>query len=110
MTWRTFFRLVPGRGIRDPVAAWLTGKGIDHQVRRAHQPGVHGRGGLERQEFVHQRRVNTAAKLGHALGQHELPWGAVDLDVPNPPCLPHRQIGPQLVTALFLRAVQLMVE
>jgi hypothetical protein len=102
--------LIQGRGIVDPLAALLTGEGINHHVRRAYQAGVDCCGGLERQQFVHQRRVKAAAELGQHFGEHEMPLGAIALHLPNPARLPHRQVGPQLATALFIRAVQLRFE
>ena len=92
------------------MAALLTGKGIDHQMRRAHQALLHGRGGLERQQFVHQGRVDPAAELGQHLGEHEMPLGALDLDLPNPAGIHHGQVGAQLATDLFIGTVQLMFE
>jgi hypothetical protein len=88
----------------------LTGKGIDYQMRRAHQAGVHRRSGLEREEFVYQGGVEAAAELGQDLGEHEMPLGPINLDLPNPARLHHRQVGPQLATDLFIGTVQLMFE
>jgi len=79
-------------------------------VRRADQAGGHGGGGLERQEFLHHRRVKAAAKLGQDLGEYAMPLGAIDLDLPNPAGLPHSQVGPQVATDLFIRTVQLRFE
>jgi hypothetical protein len=88
----------------------LTGKGIDHQMRRAHQARRHGSGSLERQQFVHQGGVDPRAELGQHLGQHEMPLGALHLHLPNPARIHYRQVGAQLATDLFIGTVQLMFE
>ena len=102
MTWRIFFRLIQGRRIIDPLAALLAGKGIDYQMRRAHQALLHGRGGLERQEFVHQGRVEATAELDQHLWEHEIPLGPLNLDLRDPARVHHGQVGPQLATDLFI--------
>jgi hypothetical protein len=94
MTWRTFFRLVQGRRIIDPLAALLTGKGIDHQVRGADHALLDGRRSLECQQFIHQGCIKATAELGKDLGQHEMPLGTIDLDLPNPARIHHCQVGP----------------
>jgi hypothetical protein len=35
------------------LAALLTGKGIEHQMRRTHQAFRYRRGSLDRQQFLH---------------------------------------------------------
>jgi hypothetical protein len=109
-SWRTFFLLVQGRGIVDPLAALLTGKDIDHQMRRAHQARLHGCGSLERQQCVHQGRVDPSAALGQDLGGHEMPLAAVQLNVRDAAGIYHGQIRPQAAADLFLRTAQLMLE
>ena len=86
--------LVQGRRIIDAWAALLTGKGINDQVRGAHQPVLHGRRRLDRQEFFHQRRIEPAAKLGEHLWQHKVLLGAIHLDLADPTGIHHRQVGP----------------
>jgi hypothetical protein len=110
MTWRTFFRLIQRRRIIDSLAALLAGKGIDYQVRGTHQALLYGRRGLEGQQFVHQGGVEATTKLGKYLGEHEVPLGALDPDLPNPARIHHRQVGPQLATDLLIGTVQLMFE
>ena len=110
MTWRTFFRLIQGRGIIDSLAALLAGKGIDHQMRRAHQACVHRRSRLERQEFVHQGRIEATSELGQHLGEYEMSLGPLNLDLPQPARIHHRQVGPQLAADLLVGTVQLMFE
>ena len=52
MIWRTFFRLIQGRGLSDPLAPLRAGKGIDYQMRRAHHAFFDRRRGLQRQQFI----------------------------------------------------------
>ena len=52
MTWRTFFRLVQGRRIIDPLAALFTGKGIHHNVRRTYRFLFDRRRRLQGQQFL----------------------------------------------------------
>jgi len=86
----------------------LTGAGSDHQVRRAHPARCPGGGSLEREEFVPHGSGAAAAELGQPLGEHAMPWGALDLHLPHPARVPHGQVGAQWATDLFLRAVQRM--
>ena len=92
------------------MAALLTGKGIDHQMRGADQALLYGRGGLDRQQFVHQRRVDPTAELGQHLGEHEMLLGAIGLDLRDPAGIHHGQVGAQLATDLLIGTVQFMFE
>ena len=103
-------RLIPGRGISDPLAALLTRKGIHHQMCGAHHAGAQRCSGLERQQFVHQGRGEATPKLGEYLGEHEMPLGALDLDLRDPARIPHGQVGAQLATDLLVGTVQLLFE
>jgi len=79
-------------------------------MRRTHQARFQGCGGLERKEFVHQGGVDPSAELGQYLREHALPLGPINLHLPNPARLPHRQIRPQLATDLLIRTVQFLFE
>ena len=94
MTWRTFWGLRQGGGIIDPLAALLTGTGVDHQVCRAHQPVRHRHCGLDGQPFRHQGRIQTAANVGEHLRKHNMRLGAIDLDRSDPTGRHHREVGP----------------
>src|SRR2546428_5502214 len=100
-TWRIFLRLIQRRGISAPVAAVLTGKGINHQMRGADQALLHGRGCLDGQPFLHPGFVQMAAKLGEHCGQDKGLLGTVHVDFLDSARLPHRKIGPQPATDLF---------
>jgi hypothetical protein len=45
------------------LAAWLRRKGIDEEVRRAHQTFVYSGGSLKGYQLIHEGLVDTAAKL-----------------------------------------------
>jgi hypothetical protein len=110
MTWRTFFGLIQGRGIIDALAPLLTRKGVDHQVRRADQTVLHGGRGLDGHQFLHQWRIQTAAKLGEDFGEHKMRLRAIHLDLPDPTGVHHRQVGPQPATDLFVGTGPLMFQ
>jgi hypothetical protein len=86
--------LIQGRRIIDAWAARLTGNGINHQVRGAHQAVLHRRRGLDRQEFLQQRRIEPAATLGEHLWQHNMRLGALHLDITDPTGIHDRHVGP----------------
>ena len=65
---------------------------------------------LDREQFLHQRRIETAAKLGEHFGQHKMLLGAIHLDLPDPTGIHHRQVGPQPATDLFVGTGQLMFQ
>jgi hypothetical protein len=100
MTWRTFLGLIQGRGIIDAWAALLTGTGVDHQVRRADQPLLHGGRRLDCQPFRHQWRVQTAANVGEHFWKHNMRLGAIHLHRGDSTGIHHRQLGPQPATDL----------
>jgi len=60
--------LIQRCGIGDALAALLTRKGIDDEMGRADETCIHGGGGLDGNELIHQRFVDTAAKLAQRLG------------------------------------------
>ena len=76
--------LIQCRGIIDALAALLTGKGVDHQVRRADQPGLHRGRRLDRQQFLHQWCIQAAAKVGEHFREHNMRLGTIDLDLSDP--------------------------
>jgi len=55
--------LVKCGGIGDALAALLRRKGIDEEVRRAHQTFVYSGGSLNGYQLIHEGLVDTAAKL-----------------------------------------------
>jgi len=73
----------------DALAPLLTGNGVDHQVRRAHQAFLHGRGGLDGQPFLHQWRVQTAPNVGEHFWQHNMLLGSIHLDLCDPAGVHH---------------------
>jgi hypothetical protein len=110
MTWRTFFRLIQGRRLSAPLAALLTGKGIDPQRRGADQALRHGRGGRDCQPFIPQGFVEATTTLGEYLGEHAMPWGPIDRDLPKAARLHYGQVSPPLATDLLIGTVQLRFE
>jgi hypothetical protein len=99
-----------GRGIINTLAPRLTRKGIDDHVRRADKTVLHGTGGLDREQFLHQWRLQTAAKVGEDFREHKMLLRAIHLDLSDPAGVHHRQVGPQPATDLFVRAGQLMFQ
>ena len=102
--------LIQGGRIIDALAALLTGKGVDHQVRRADQPVLHRGRRLDRQEFLHQRGIEPTAKLGEHFWQHNMRLDSIHLDLGDPAGIHHGQVGPQPATDLFIGAGQLMFQ
>ena len=94
----------------DALAALLTGKGVDHQVRRADQPVLHRRRRLDRQEFLHQWGVQTAAKLHQHCRAHKMLLGTSPLALSDSAGIHHRQVGPHPATDLLSGAGQRMFE
>ena len=91
-------------------AARLPGNGVDHEGRGADQT-VRPRGGrLERQPFLHQWGVQTAAKLRQHFWEHNMRLGTIPLDLSDPAGIHHRQVGPHPATDLLIGAGQLMFE
>ena len=110
MTCRTFFRLVQGRRIIDPLAALFAGKGIHDHVRRADRALLDRRRGLQRHQVLEQRFIQATTELGQELGQHEVCLGAVHLHLCDTAAIHHRQVRAQLATDLFIGTVQFMFE
>jgi hypothetical protein len=94
----------------DAWAPLLTGKGIDHQVRRADQSVLHRSRRLDRQQFRHQGLIEPTAKLGQPFRQHKVLLGAIHLDLPDPTGIHHGQVRPQPDTDLLVGTGQLMFE
>ena len=86
----------------DAWAALLTGKGVDHQVRRADQTVRHRGRRLDRQPFLPQWRVQTAAKVGQHFWKHNMLLGAIHLHLCDPTGLHHGQVGSPPATELFI--------
>lgn len=102
--------LLQGAGIGDALAALFTGKGVDHEVRGAHQP-VFPRGRrLDGQEFRHQGRVQAAPQVGEYVWQHQMRLGTIPLDRGKPAGIHHGQVGPHPATELFISAAQLLLQ
>jgi len=99
--------LVERGGIGDALAALCTRKGIDEEVRRADEPLLHGRRGLDGEQFVHQGVIKTMAKLGQRFGQHKMLLRAVPLDHLDATGVHDRKVGAQAVTDVFVRGVHL---
>ena len=68
MSSRVFLRFIQRGGIRDPLTALFTRKGVDDKMRRTDQALLHGGSGLDGDQFIHKGLVNTAAKLAQRLG------------------------------------------
>ena len=92
------------------LAALLTGKGVDHEVRGADQTVLHRGGRLDREQFLHQWGVQTAAKLRKHFWEHKMLLGTIHLDLSDPAGIHHRQVGPHPATDLLIGAGQLMFE
>jgi hypothetical protein len=75
----------------DAWAPRLAGTGVDHQVRRADQPLLHRGRRLDRQQFLHQWRIQTAAKLAEHFREHEMRLDAIRLDLRDPTGSPSRR-------------------
>ena len=71
--------LVKRVGIVNALAALLGGEGIDQKMSRADEPLVHGRSGLDGDQFIHQGLVNAATKAGQGWGQDKMSLAAVRL-------------------------------
>ena len=102
--------LVQGGGISDPLAALFRGKGIDEQMRWADEPLVHGRGGLDSQQLVHQGLVDTAAKLRQGFGQDKVLLRAVELHFFKATSVHDRHVGAQPLADGFIRGAHFVFE
>ena len=67
-----FLSLIQRSSIRDALTVLLHEKGVDDKRGGAKQPCVHRGRGLASDKFIHERRVNAAAKLAEALGQYKV--------------------------------------
>jgi len=59
---------------------------------------------------MHQGLINAPAKLGEDFRQDEMPLESIDMDVGNPACIHHGQIGPQPAANLFIRTLQFVFQ
>lgn len=94
----------------NPWAPLRTRKGVDDQVRWADQACLQRGRRLDGQPCLHQRRRETAAKLGTYLGEHTMPLGAIHLDLSDPTGIHHGHVGPQPTTDLCIGTGQLMFQ
>jgi hypothetical protein len=78
----------------DAWASLLTRKGVDHHMRRAHQTILHRGRRLDREPFLHQRGIETAAKSGEYRWEHTMSLGAIHLDRSDPKGVHHGHVGP----------------
>jgi len=92
------------------VAALLTGKGVDHQVRGADQTVLLRGGRVDREQCLHQRGIEPTAKLGEHFWQHNMLLDSIHLDLGDPAGIHHRPVGPHPATALLIGAGPLMCE
>lgn len=66
------------RGVGDALRALFTWKRIDDQMSRTNQPLIHGGGGLDGDEVVHEGLINATAKFAQGGGQHKVGLRRVD--------------------------------
>jgi len=71
--------LVQRGGIGNALAPLCHRASIAEAVRRADEPLLHGRGGLDGKQFIQQGCSNTLAKLGERCRQPKMFLGAVPL-------------------------------
>jgi hypothetical protein len=62
-------------------------------MRRADQALVHRRGSLDGEQFVHQGRIDTTAKLGQRLWEDKMDLRAVHVDLDNATGIHDGKIG-----------------
>ena len=102
--------LIQRCGIGDALAALLTRKGIDDELGRADETCIHGSGGLDGNELIHQRFVYTAATLAQRLGEHKVRLRRIDLRVSEATGIHDGKVGPQAMTARLLGSPQFMLQ
>jgi hypothetical protein len=68
-------------GICDPLTPLCTREGIDDEMRRTDQALLHGGGGVDGDECIHEGFVNAAAKLAERCGSHKVGLRGIDLRV-----------------------------
>ncbi len=103
-------RLVECRGIGEPLTALLHRECIHQEMRRADEPGLHGRGGLNGHQLVHQGLIDTLPELRQGFGQHEMGLGMIRLDGGETTGIHHRHIGAQTLTDVFIGGAKFMFE
>ena len=96
-------RLVPCGGVGDPWAALFRGQGIAEPVRRADKARGHSGRGLDGQQLIDPRLVETTATLGERFGQDQMRLRAVELDVFEATGRHDRQVGTPPRTDGFIR-------
>ena len=101
---------VQGRGIGDALRALLRRKGIDQQMGRADEPVLHGGGGLNGHQLVHQIGIDAAAELRQGFRSDKLGWRGLRGDFPQATGIHHRHIGAQALTDRFVGLAQLVFE
>ena len=72
MRRRIFLSLVERGGVRDTLAALLGRERINEQMSRTDEIWFHGGSRLDGQQFIHQRRIDAAAKLNQGFGQDKV--------------------------------------
>ena len=103
-------RLVQRGGISDPLAALFRRKGINDKMGGADQPGFHRGRRLDGNEFIHERRVDAAAKLTEGLGEDKVGLRRIDLVVSQATGLHDRKIGAQAMADIFIGGPQFMLK
>jgi hypothetical protein len=77
---------------------------------RADKARLHRRRGLDGDQFIHERLVNPAAKLGQGLGQHKVGLGWGHLVLAEATGVHNSKIRPQAVTDILIRCAQFVFE
>jgi hypothetical protein len=90
---RFFLRFLQRGSIRDALAPLFTRKGINDEMRRTDKTFLHGHSGLESKQVIHERLVNTAAKLPEGLGQHKVGLRGIALVFSQATGVHDRKIG-----------------
>ena len=68
MSARVFLCFIQRGGIRDTLTPLFAREGIDDEMRRTDQALLHGGGGLNGDQLIHEGLVYPAAKLAERLG------------------------------------------
>lgn len=69
-------------GIGDALTALFTRKGIEDEMRWTDEAFLHGGGGLDGDQLIHQGLVHAVTKLAQGLGQHKVGLSRIDLVLP----------------------------
>jgi len=102
--------LIQRCGIGDALAALLTRKGSDDEMGRADETCIHGGGGLDGNELIPQRFVDTAATLAQRLGEHKVRLRRIDRIVSEATGIHDDTVGPQSMTDRLIGGTQCMLQ